>query len=109
MSSAHAQVSHLRRSRIDLNEKRISGARFQHEIKSVEPGKIEALDHSFDSKCHFSILNQAHHGGVSGRTGLVDHLKVEARKNNALPAHDCAGRFVPCDKRLGIDRWTAPQ
>ena len=38
-------MSDLSRSRIDFDEVRVSGARLQHEVKSVKPGKIEPANH----------------------------------------------------------------
>src|SRR5271169_6416434 len=102
-------MSYLSRSGIDFDEVRISSARFQHEIKSVETGKTEPASHPLNRCRHFSVLDQAHHSCVSLRTSLVDNLKMETREDGTLPASDGAGCLAAGHERLGVDHRPTPQ
>src|SRR5580658_180940 len=95
-------MSHLSCAWIDLYEVCTSRVSFQHEIKPVQPRKIEPSDHLLGGGTHFWVIDQAHHAGGSGRIPLVEHFKIKTGQHRSLPAGDGAGGFSAADKFLCI-------
>ncbi len=96
-------MSNLSRPWIDFDEVSLASLLLKHEIKSMHARETKSPDHFFGSNRHFSVLDQAHYGSVSGSTYLVDHFKVKSRQNLPVPASHGAGGFLPFNKGLGID------
>src|SRR5271166_3528642 len=97
------QMSNLGSPGIYFNEMGIPRMRLQHEIETVQPGKLEPSGVLFGSGGHFGVLDQAQNGGMPGRTHFFEHFKMEAGQNRTLPTGDRAGCFVPSYECLRIE------
>src|SRR5438874_256553 len=96
------QMSDLSCTWIHLNKMCVSSICFQHEVKTMQAGKIETPSDYLSSSRHLSVLNKTQDCRVAYRLCFVENFKMKTREDSALPASHCTGRFTSCHKGLGI-------
>src|SRR5580698_5285878 len=95
-------MSNLSRAGIDLDQMRVARVYLQHEIKTVDPRKIEATGHFFSSRHHFGVFGQAHDTRRACRIPFVNDLEMKTGQNLPFPASHCAGGLAARNEHLSI-------
>jgi hypothetical protein len=61
------------------------------------------VDHGFGGGGHLGMCDAAEDGGVARGIALLQHNKVQAGEDGALPADYSGGGFAPADEGLRVD------
>src|ERR1700731_4856003 len=96
-------MPYLGSARINFDQVGVVGAFGQHEIETVKTRESEAAGDFFCGFDHSRVLDPTYDCGVAEGMALLQHRKVKAGQDRALPAERGAGSIAAGYKGLCVD------